>query len=117
MIKIERIYEPSQYPESFRVLVDRLWPRGVSKERAAVDLWLKEIAPSDGLRTWYQHEPAKWNEFKSRYFAELDENSEWVDQLRQVVAEHAEVTFLYSSKERELNNAYALLEYLMKRDD
>ncbi len=94
-----------------RILVDRLWARGLSKEKAKVDLWVKEVAPSTELRHWYGHDPARWAGFKIRYFAELEANPGHVeDILTEVKA--GDVTFLYSSKENRLNNAVALKEYI-----
>ena len=102
--------EPEE-ADGHRILVDRLWARGVSKEKAKVDLWAKEIAPSTGLRRWYGHDPVRWTEFKTRYFAELEANPEKVEKFLAEV-EAGMVTFLYSSKEERLNNAVALKEYI-----
>lgn len=110
-INIKRAYEAPDPSDGFRILVDRLWPRGVSKESARIDLWLKEIAPSNELRKWYSHDPAKWDEFRKRYFQELNNNPESVEQIRKYVG-HGMLTLVYSSKEQELNNAVALKEYL-----
>ncbi len=110
-IRIKRVYDEPDEADERRILVDRLWPRGLSKDRAKVDVWMKEIAPSTELRRWYGHEPHKWAEFKRRYAAELDAKPGMVeDLLRQVRS--GVVTFLYSSKEKQLNNAVALKEYL-----
>ncbi|RIK77615.1 hypothetical protein DCC62_09305 [candidate division KSB1 bacterium] len=111
-IKTKRIYDAPAAGDGFRILVDRLWPRGVKKDGAPIDLWLKEIAPSDDLRHWFGHEPAKWAEFKKRYFAELRNKQDSVAVLRQ----HAgAVTLLYSAKDEKHNNAVALLEYLQSQ--
>ena len=110
-IKIKRAYDSSSDNDGCRILVDRLWPRGISKEKAKVDFWLKELAPSTELRRWYGHDPEKWAEFKSRYFAELDGNPELVNELLDYVGKGT-VTFIYSSKEQRLNNAIALKEYV-----
>ena len=110
-IKIKRAYESSSDTDGYRVLVDRLWPRGISKEKAKVDFWPKELAPSTELRHWYGHDPEKWSEFKSRYFAELDGNPELVSKLLEYLRKGT-VTFVYSSKEQRLNNAVALKEYV-----
>ena len=110
-IKIKRAYENPSDDDGYRILVDRLWPRGISKEKAKVDFWPKELAPSTELRRWYGHDPEKWAEFKSRYFAELDDNPEMVNELLDYVGEGT-VTFIYSSKEQRLNNAIALKEYV-----
>jgi uncharacterized protein YeaO (DUF488 family) len=107
----KRAYESPSDTDGYRILVDRLWPRGISKEKAKVDFWPKELAPSTELRRWYGHDPEKWSEFKSRYFAELDGNPELVNQLLKYVRKGT-VTFVYSSKEQRLNNAVALTEYV-----
>ena len=114
-IGIKRIYESPGDADGYRILVDRLWPRGISRDKAKADLWLKEIAPSDELRHWYGHDPAKWPEFKTRYFAELDEKPELVSRILEHVRK-GKVTFLYSSKEEKLNNAVALIEYVKARE-
>ncbi len=113
-IRIKRVYEPPAVEDGFRVLIDHLWPRGVKKEVAAVDEWLKEIAPSTGLRKWFSHDPEKWKEFKRRYFSELDEKREIVAKLAKK-AEMKTVTLVFSSKEERFNNAVALKEYLERR--
>ena len=110
-IAIKRVYEPASPEDGQRILVDRLWPRGISKAKARIDIWAKETAPSNELRKWYKHERVKWKEFKRQYFAELDSVPDAVQSLRDI-AFSGKVTFLYSSKERELNNALALCEYL-----
>jgi uncharacterized protein YeaO (DUF488 family) len=115
MIKIKRIYDPPVEDDGFRILVDRLWPRGLTKEKARVHLWLKEIAPSDQLRKWYAHDPNKWNGFRERYFKELGDRKELVDSIIQKTKEGT-VTLLYSSKEEKLNNAVALKEYIETRE-
>jgi len=110
-ILIKRVYDPPEKQDGYRVLIDRLWPRGMKKEVARIDEWFKEIAPSNELRKWYSHEPAKWEEFKRRYFKELEGHRETVEQLGRK-ASQATVTFLFSSKETRLNNAVALKEYI-----
>lgn len=97
-IKIKRAYESPSDDDGYRILVDRLWPRGISKKKAKIDFWPKELAPSTELRRWYGHDPEKWSEFKSRYFAELDGNPELVNELLEYVRKGT-VTFIYSSKE------------------
>ena len=110
-IRVKRVYEEPEESDGRRILIDRLWARGLSKEKAKVDVWVKEIAPSTDLRRWYGHDPSKWTEFKSRYAAELETNPGQVEEmLREIQA--GIVTFLYSSKEEQLNNAVALKEYL-----
>jgi uncharacterized protein YeaO (DUF488 family) len=110
-IKIKRAYESPNDTDGYRILVDRLWPRGISKEKAKVDFWPKDLAPSTELRRWYGHDPEKWSEFKSRYFAELDGNPELIKELLKY-ARKGPVTFVYSSKEQRLNNAVALKDYI-----
>jgi len=110
-IRIKRAYEDPAAEDGTRILVDRLWPRGLSKEKAKIDDWPKEIAPSDELRRWYGHDPEKWDEFCSRYFDELQDRPEQVEKLREQ-ARQGRVTFVFSSKEEKLNNAVALKEYL-----
>jgi uncharacterized protein YeaO (DUF488 family) len=114
LIKIKRIYEPPAGDDGFRILVDRLWPRGMSKDRAKVDLWLKEISPSNELRKWYGHDPAKWAEFKKRYFQEIQGRREEFDLPREKAGEGT-VTFLFSSQEEKLNNAAALKEFVERQ--
>ena len=108
-LKIKRIYAESAKTDGYRILVDRLWPRGLTKEKAKIDLWLKEIAPSNDLRQWYSHDPNKWGEFKNRYFKELKSKKDLIDLIRQ---KKGIVTLLFGSKEEKLNNAVALKEYL-----
>jgi uncharacterized protein YeaO (DUF488 family) len=111
MIKIKRAYDPLSSDDGKRILVDRLWPRGIKKEDAAIDEWLKDIAPSTELRRWYSHDPAKWGEFKKRYKIELKDKIGIVDRLRQESKKRT-ITFLFSAKERELNNAVALKQFI-----
>lgn len=111
MITIKRIYEAPSRDDGYRVLVDRLWPRGMSKEKARVDLWLRDISPSSELRKWFNHEPQKWKEFQERYFAEIETQKEILRPLLKKVKE-GNVTLLYSSRELQLNNAVALKEYI-----
>lgn len=113
-LKLKRAYEPAERGDGTRILVDRLWPRGVSKEAAAIDLWLKEIAPSNELRKWFAHDPRKWPRFRERYFAELDANPEAVETLRKAIR-RGPVTIVYSAKDEEHNDAVALREYLGSR--
>jgi uncharacterized protein YeaO (DUF488 family) len=114
MIQIKRVYDSPAKDEGFRILVDRLWPRGMTKEKAKVDLWLKEIAPSDDLRQWFAHDPKKWQEFKSKYAAELKNKQELLAKIKQIEKEKGTVTLLYSAKETEHNNAVALSDILGK---
>ena len=110
-IQVKRVYEAPDAADGMRILVDRLWPRGISKEAAQIAYWAKEISPSADLRKWYQHDPDKWDEFRDRYFAELEANPSGVTELRAQMGS-GPVTFVFSSKETELNNAHALREYL-----
>jgi len=110
-IRVKRIYDHTDPEDGFRILVDRLWPRGLSKQDARVDSWMKSIAPSNELRKWYNHDPEKWTEFKERYYTELAENSEAITELLAHI-KHGRVSLLYSSKEQNLNNAIALRDYI-----
>ena len=110
-IQIKRVYDPPEDSDGVRILIDRLWPRGLSKERAKLDLWLKDIAPSDELRKWFEHEPAKWPEFKQRYFAELADKAHLLDTIRGQASE-GKITLLFGARNEEMNNAVALKEYL-----
>jgi uncharacterized protein YeaO (DUF488 family) len=111
MIKLKRAYEPAEKSDGLRVLVDGLWPRGVSKSSAKMDLWLKEIAPSASLRKWFGHDPSKWSEFRKRYVRELAKRSEAVAELKRAAGEGT-VTLVYGAKDERHNNAVALKEYL-----
>jgi uncharacterized protein YeaO (DUF488 family) len=112
-VQIKRVYDKPLKEDGFRVLVDRLWPRGLSREKAKVDLWVKEIAPSDALRKWFAHDPAKWDEFRSRYFSELGKKKELFSMIAGPPGQP--VTLLYGAKEEKFNNAVALREYLKKK--
>lgn len=113
MLKIKRVYEDAQHNDGYRVLVDRLWPRGLTKEKAAVDLWLKEIAPSPELRKWFNHEPEKFPEFNKRYRAELKQNPA-VEELRALGREHKTITLVYGAHDPKHNQAVVLQNYLGK---
>lgn len=110
-IRIKRIYDRPAAGDGIRILVERLWPRGLSKKDAKVDLWLKEIAPSTELRKWFSHDPAKWEEFRRRYFQELDKNRGAVKKLLEIT-EANDATFVYGSREKEFNSARALKDYI-----
>lgn len=112
MIRGKRIYDPPSREDGFRVLVDRLWPRGLSKTRAKVDLWLKEIAPSDGLRKWFGHDSTKWEAFKGRYRKELKATPNLIRKIRALEREHGTITLLYAAADELRNNALALSEFL-----
>lgn len=112
-LEVKRIYEPSEPSDGYRVLVDRVWPRGLSKQNADIDLWLKDVAPSTELRQWFGHQPRRWDAFRRRYFDELDEMPETLaviqDKLRK-----GNVTLVYSARDEAHNQAVALREYLLK---
>ncbi|UKA73874.1 DUF488 family protein [Arthrobacter sp. FW306-07-I] len=112
--RVKRIYEQPEIGDDFRVLVDRLWPRGVPKESAAVDLWLKDVAPSTELRKEFNHRPERFADFSARYRLELDSNPA-VETLLEVAAGRARVTLLYAARNTEENNARVLLDYLLGR--
>lgn len=111
MIHLKRVYEPPSTDDGYRILVERLWPRGLSKSRAQVDLWLKDIAPSPQLRSWYGHELAKWEEFQQRYRAELQTNAA-VAQLQQLQLDKPIITFVYDAHDTEHNSALVLKAFL-----
>lgn len=114
-VKLKRAYEPAAEADGTRVLVDRLWPRGVSKADAAVDRWLKEIAPSTGLREWFGHDPARWQEFRRRYKQELQQHAAELEELR-ALARHGTVTLLYGARDEEHNDAVVLRDVLLSRE-
>jgi len=114
MIAVRRVYESPRADEGARFLVERLWPRGMRKESLHMDAWLKDVAPSDALRRWFGHDPAKWIEFRERYFAELDGKPDAIQPIVEA-ARRGNVTLLYSAHDTEYNNAAALKEYLSKR--
>jgi uncharacterized protein YeaO (DUF488 family) len=114
VIIIKRIYDAPSRGDGKRILVDRLWPRGVKKDEARIDAWMKDVAPSGDLRKWFGHDPEKWGEFKRRFFAELKNKKDLVDQLAGM-ARKGRVTLLFGSKEERFNNAVALKEYLEAR--
>jgi uncharacterized protein YeaO (DUF488 family) len=111
MIKLKRIYEIPARGDGARILVDRLWPRGVSKERARLNLWLKEIAPSTELREWFAHDPKKWAGFRKKYKAELASNKDAVARLKKI-ARRKNVTLLFAAKDQERNEAVVLKKFL-----
>ncbi|HTG02355.1 MAG TPA: DUF488 family protein [Nitrospirota bacterium] len=111
MVKVKRVYEPPSRDDGKRILIDRLWPRGLKKTDAVADEWMKELAPSAKLRIWFAHDPGKYSEFKKRFFRELAEKKDQVDEIM-TFANRGTVTLLYGSKEERYNNAAALKEYL-----
>ncbi len=110
-VVIKRIYEPYEKSDGFRILVDRLWPRGLKKEDAKADIWLKEISPSAALRKWFNHDAEKWNEFIKKYKEELKQSTA-LDELKDLVKQHATVTLLYAAHDTQHNNAAALRIFL-----
>ena len=110
-IRLKRVYDPPTSQDGYRVLVDRIWPRGLTKERAKVDLWLRDIAPSTALRRWFKHDPHKWHEFQTRYFRELHQLPDQVRHLKSR-AKTTTLTLLYAAKDTEYNNAAALKSFL-----
>ena len=110
-LQLKRVYEPPAESDGIRILVDRLWPRGLSKAEAGIDFWAKDVAPTNGLPLWYQHEQEKWPEFQRKYVTELQNNPEAVHELIAKIRNES-ATLLFSSKETSLNNAAVLKEYL-----
>lgn len=115
MIHLKRVYEPFSKSDGVRILVERLWPRGVSKQKAHIDIWLRDLAPSPGLRKWYGHEPERWPEFQKRYRAELAKQTE-VLKLLKFAADGNSVTFVYAASDEKRNSALVLKECLDKLD-
>jgi uncharacterized protein YeaO (DUF488 family) len=115
MIKLKRAYEPASKVDGLRILVERLWPRGVTKKKAAIDLWLKTLAPTPELREWYGHDPAKWPQFQKRYRAELKGQADVVA-LLQCLAEDRVVTFIYAASDQERNSAVLLKQAVERRN-
>lgn len=113
-LNVKRVYEAAAKGDGYRILVDRLWPRGLSKEHAKVDLWLKDVAPSNELRKWFGHDPEKWTEFRKRYRAELQEQGEALAEIKRR-AKAGPVTLLYGAKDEEHNQAVALKEFIAAR--
>ncbi len=114
MIKLKRAYAPASKDDGLRILVERLWPRGVSKQKAQIDLWLKDLTPSTELRQWYGHDPARWPQFRKRYWAELKGQGD-VPALLRYVTEERVVTFVYAASDEERNSAVALKEFLERK--
>jgi uncharacterized protein YeaO (DUF488 family) len=113
-VKVKRVYEEPSENDGQRILVDRIWPRGLTKEAAQIDLWLKSIAPSNDLRKWFSHDPQKWKIFRKKYFGELDENQDVVNDLVTQVKKHNS-TLVYAARNVQQNNAIALRDYLESR--
>lgn len=114
MIKIKRIYNEPDKQDGYRILIDRLWPRGLSKNNAKIDMWLKDIAPSDKLRKWFSHDVKKWREFEKRYMYELKTKINQIEEIRKLEKKHKTVVLLYSTKDQLHNNAVVLSNYLKR---
>lgn len=114
-VRVKRVYEPPAEGDGFRLLVDRLWPRGLARERARIDAWLKSVAPSNELRHRFHHDPALWEAFRTSYFAELEAEPAAIAELMTVLGQHRIVTLLYAAKEAQFNNAQALAEFVAKK--
>ena len=115
MIKIKRVYELPSQEDVFRILIDRLWPRGMSKEKAKLDLWMKDIAPSEQIWTWYSHEPDNWDEFQKKYKVELCVKQAVIKQIEDLEKEKGSITLVYSARDTEHNNAVALKSILERK--
>ena len=115
MIKIKRVYEKPVKEDGWRVLVDRLWPRGMKKEAAHLDVWMKDVAPSNALRKWFGHKPEKWSEFQKKYRSELGKEKELVAELKKMAKEHGTLTLLFGAKDQEHNEAVVLADYLKEK--
>jgi uncharacterized protein YeaO (DUF488 family) len=113
-VHLKRIYDEPAEADGFRILVDRLWPRGVSKERAHLDLWLKELAPSTELRKWFNHDPERWTGFRRKYMTELTKNLENVVALKKILKAHKRVTLLYAAKDEEHNEAIVIKDFMSR---
>ena len=112
MIKIERAYQPPEKSDGFRILIDRLWPRGVSKEKVKLDLWLKDVAPSNELRKWFSHDASKWQEFQEKYKAELKNKNQILNEIKDLEKDNKTLTLVYSAKDEEHNNAVVLKDVI-----
>ena len=110
---IKRVYEKPEKEDGYRILVDRLWPRGLTKEKVAADLWLKEIAPTTELRKWFNHDPDKWPDFQKKYLKEMKENKDALTTLKEKMKE-GKVTILYGAKDEEHNEARVIMDYVNK---
>lgn len=114
-IKLKRVYSPAEQSDGYRILVDRIWPRGIAKAKAGIDEWLRDVAPSDALRKWFDHDRERWPEFKRRYLKELGANREATKQLVNTVKAHVRVTLLFGAHDEECNQAVVLSLYLKRR--
>jgi len=111
-IRIKRVYEAPADTDGFRLLVDRLWPRGLTRDQARIDAWLKAVSPSHELRRRFHHDPARWDDFRASYFAELESEPSAIAELAELLRKHRVVTFLYGAKDEKFNNARALAEFV-----
>jgi uncharacterized protein YeaO (DUF488 family) len=114
MIKIRRVYDPESSGEQYKVLVDKFWPRGITKEKASWDEWIREISPGNDLRKWFSHDPARWKECLENYKKELSTKTDLLKKLKELEIKYGTLTLLYSASNTEYNNAVALREFLMK---
>lgn len=114
MVRIKRVYEPAAKEDGYRVLVDRLWPRGMKKAAAKIDLWMKEIAPSDQLRKSFHHDVKKWPDFQKKYQIELKDKKEWLAQLKKLEKEHGKLTLLFGARDAEHNQAAIIIKALKR---
>ncbi|HKW55878.1 MAG TPA: DUF488 family protein [Candidatus Acidoferrum sp.] len=115
MVNIKRVYEKAAAQDGWRVLVDRLWPRGMTKHAAHVDVWMRDVAPSDALRKWFGHQPDKWTEFQKRYRGELEKVKGRVAELQKMERQHGTLTLLFGAKDEQHNQAVVLAQELRKR--
>jgi uncharacterized protein YeaO (DUF488 family) len=114
MVKTKRVYEKPEAKDGYRVLVDRLWPRGMKKEAAKIDLWMKDVAPSDELRKSFHHDAMKWPDFHKKYREELKKKKKWIEELKKLEKEHGTLTLLFGARDPEHNQAVVLAEALKK---
>jgi uncharacterized protein YeaO (DUF488 family) len=115
MVRVKRVFEKAEKGDGWRVLVDRLWPRGMTKEKAKADVWMKDVAPSDALRKWFGHEPEKWTAFEKKYRAELAKNKPVLAELKKMEKEHGTLTLLFGARDEEHNQAVVLAEVLKRK--
>ena len=114
ILYIKRAYEPPQTEDGYRILVDRIWPRGLTKEKLKIDLWIKEAAPSTALRKWFNHDISRWDQFVIQYEKELNENTGIIHHLQQLMHDHEKVTLIYAAKDQEHNQAVILQNFLKR---
>ena len=114
MVSVKRIYEPASTNDGCRILVDRLWPRGISKQEARIDYWLKDVAPSNELRKWFNHDVVKWEEFKQKYKQEIQSNPKALQELQAIINGQEQATLVFAAKDQQHNNAIVLCELLQR---